>query len=56
MKCPKCGAVMMSSVYGVREVGDQVRRTRKCTACGHRYVTMEKVMGPVKSEGRKKDV
>jgi len=54
MKCPKCGSTMMSSVYGVREVGDQVRRTRKCTACGHRYITMEKVTGAVQSERRKK--
>jgi len=45
---------MMSSVYGVREVGDQVRRTRKCTACGHRYITMEKVTGAEQSERRKK--
>ena len=45
MKCPKCGATMMSRVYGVKEDGDTVRRNRECTKCGHRYITTETVTG-----------
>lgn len=49
---------MMSRVYGVSEVGEQVRRNRECTNCGYRFITMEKVIGPVRKycwQGAKKD-
>lgn len=52
MECPKCNAQMMSKVYGTREVGSTVRRCRECTHCGHRYVTVEKVVGQVKPRGK----
>ena len=51
MKCPKCGSTMMSRVYGVSEVGEQVRRNRECTNCGYRFITMEKAIGPVRKYG-----
>ena len=45
MKCPKCGASMMSRVYGSKEEENTVKRHRECVVCNHRYVTVEQVIG-----------
>ena len=55
MKCPKCGLSMMTIVYGTKEVGAIVRRTRRCTSCDYRFITTERVTCPVKKKGKKED-
>ena len=53
MKCPNCGSSMMSIIYGVKEKNDMVRRTRRCTRCDYRFITLEAVVGPVRKYRRK---
>jgi transcriptional repressor NrdR len=58
MKCPFCGAVD-TRVLESRVVGDgnEMRRRRKCPACGKRFTTLEQVkrsfLWVIKKDGRR---
>lgn len=40
MKCPAC-ASLESAVIRTEDRGEHVRRTRQCSECGKRWVTVE---------------
>ena len=42
MKCPSCGGTDLS-VQDSRQSDTEVRRRRCCSACGTRYVTVERI-------------
>lgn len=55
MKCPKCKAEHMSVVYGVKEINNIVRRNRKCTICGFKYITQERFVSETRTRKKAGD-
>lgn len=58
MKCPHCGG-SESRVIDSRSVDEEVRRRRKCVACGARFTTYERARSHnilvVKKDGRREE-
>lgn len=58
MRCPYCGE-LETRVVDSRPVGDGIRRRRKCSGCGARFTTYERVQQAnifvVKKDGRREE-
>jgi len=58
MRCPYCGE-LETRVVDSRPVGDGIRRRRKCSGCGARFTTYERVQQGnifvVKKDGRREE-
>jgi len=58
MRCPYCGE-LETRVVDSRPVGDGIRRRRKCSSCGARFTTYERVQQGnifvVKKDGRREE-
>jgi len=58
MQCPYCGE-LETRVIDSRPVGDGIRRRRKCSGCGARFTTYERVQQGnifvVKKDGRREE-
>ncbi len=58
MRCPYCGE-LETRVIDSRPVGDGIRRRRKCSSCGARFTTYERVQQGnifiVKKDGRREE-
>lgn len=48
--CPSCRGHRLHTTHTTRPIIGMIRRYRKCSACGHRITTEERVVKVVKSK------